>query len=66
MCGHYKAKSFLLSGDSHSVGIIMKLAPAIISRYVREYEKEDKTIVPRRGTIHDMGRSISHLPAAGR
>ena len=42
------------------VAIMMRLDPATISRYVREYEIENQTLVPRRGTVHDMGRSITH------
>lgn len=42
------------------VATMMRLSPATISRYVREWEKENKVIVPRRGTIHDMGRSVTH------
>jgi predicted transcriptional regulator len=42
------------------VATMMRLSPATISRYVREWEKENQTIVPRRGTIHDMGRSVTH------
>jgi len=41
-------------------GAMMRLSPATISRYVREWEKEHQEIIPRRGTIHDMGRSITH------
>ncbi len=42
------------------VATMMRLSPATISRYVREWEKEHQVIVPRRGTIHDMGRSVTH------
>ena len=42
------------------VASMMRLSPATISRYVREWEKEHQCIVPRRGTIHDMGRSVTH------
>jgi DNA-binding CsgD family transcriptional regulator len=42
------------------VATMMRLSPATISRYVREWEKEHQAIVPRRGTIHDMGRSVTH------
>lgn len=33
-----------------------------ISSRVISYEKEHQCILPRRGTIHDMGRSFSHKP----
>jgi predicted transcriptional regulator len=42
------------------VATMMRLSPATISRYVRLWEKEQKVLVPRRGTIHDMGRSVTH------
>jgi DNA-binding CsgD family transcriptional regulator len=42
------------------VATMMRLSPATISNYVRNWEKEHQTLVPRRGTIHDMGRSVTH------
>ena len=42
------------------VATMMRLSPATISNYVRKWEKEHQALVPRRGTIHDMGRSVSH------
>lgn len=42
------------------VSTIMRLAPNTISKYLREYEKEFDTVVPRRGTIHDLGRTQTH------
>jgi hypothetical protein len=42
------------------VGSILRLAPATVSRYVVEYEKENGKVVPRRGTIHDMGPTLTH------
>lgn len=42
------------------VAVILGVTPATISRYVREHEKATGKLVPRRGTVHDMGRSVSH------
>jgi DNA-binding CsgD family transcriptional regulator len=42
------------------VASILQLSIPTISRYVREYEKETGKIVPRRGTVHDMGPSLTH------
>ena len=42
------------------VATMMRLSPATISNYVRDWEKQHHTSVPRRGTIHDMGRSVTH------
>ena len=36
------------------------LAPATIGQYVRSHEHETNTLVPRRGTVHDMGPSLTH------
>ena len=38
----------------------MGLTAGTISRYVREHEKETGDLVPRRGTVHDMGPSLTH------
>lgn len=38
----------------------MRLSPATISRYIREWEKEHQELIPRRGTIYDTGRSVTH------
>jgi hypothetical protein len=42
------------------VATMMRLSPATISNYVRKWEKEHQILVPRRGTIHDMERSVTH------
>lgn len=42
------------------VATMMQLSPATISRYVVQREKAHQTSVPRRGTIHDMGRLVTH------
>ena len=42
------------------VATLMNMSSATISKYVKEYENEKNILVPRRGTIHDMGPSITH------
>ncbi len=42
------------------VATMMRLSPVTIGHYVKDWEKEHHQIVPRRGTIHDMGPSVSH------
>jgi len=42
------------------IGILLKISASTVSKYVREYERENDVVVPRRGTIHDMGPSITH------
>jgi hypothetical protein len=53
----YEQKGVLTHAD---VGSILRLAPGTVSRYVVEYEKETKEMVPRRGNIHDMGPTLTH------
>ena len=42
------------------VASMFKMSPTTIGIYVRQWEKEHNEMVPRRGTIHDMGRSLTH------
>lgn len=42
------------------VASMFKMSPATIGVYVRQWEKEHDEMVPRRGTVHDMGRSLTH------
>jgi hypothetical protein len=42
------------------VATILGLCPATVSHYVCEHEKNTGKLVPRRGTIHDLGPSVTH------
>lgn len=42
------------------VGILLKTSASTVSKYVREVERDQDIVIPRRGTIHDMGPSITH------
>ena len=42
--------------------ILLKISPATVGKYIREWEKENRLILPRRGTIHDMGPTLTHKP----
>jgi hypothetical protein len=42
------------------VGLLLHLAEGTISQQVLAYEKATAESIPRRGTIHDLGRSVSH------
>jgi Protein of unknown function (DUF1670) len=44
----------------HDVSLLMNLSINAISRIVRTHEQRTGETVPRRGTIHDMGRSVTH------
>jgi hypothetical protein len=39
---------------------ITKLSMTHISLLIRKYESKTDTIIPRRGTVHDIGRSLTH------
>lgn len=53
----YEQKGVLTNSD---VAGILKLSDSTISKYVREYEKDNNKVVPRRGNIHDMGPTLTH------
>ncbi|MCP4550560.1 MAG: DUF1670 domain-containing protein [Bacteroidetes bacterium] len=42
------------------VKAILKMSLPSISKSLLSYEKETGKIIPRRGTVHDMGRSLTH------
>ena len=42
------------------VATMLKLSPATIGRYVKEWEAEHGKFLPRRGVIHDMGPTLTH------
>jgi len=42
------------------ISLITMSSMATVVNHTLEYEKRHNTTLPRRGTIHDMGRSISH------
>lgn len=41
-------------------GLLLCQGQTAISHAIRTYEQEHDCILPRRGTVHDMGRSVSH------
>jgi DNA-binding CsgD family transcriptional regulator len=40
--------------------LLLKISPSTVSTYTREWELENQTLLPRRGTIHDMGPTLTH------
>ena len=42
------------------LSLILKTTQDTISRYIYAWEKEHNEILPRRGTIHDMGPTLTH------
>jgi len=53
----FEQKGVLTHAD---VGAVLRLSPNTVSKYIRSYEKSTGTLVPRRGTIHDMGPTLTH------
>jgi hypothetical protein len=42
------------------VAILLKISPPTVGKYIHEWEFEHDCLVPRRGTIHDMGPTLTH------
>jgi len=40
--------------------LLLKISPSTVSKYVAEWELQNNTVLPRRGTIHDMGPTFTH------
>lgn len=42
------------------VAILLKISPTTVGKYIKEWEEEHETLLPRRGTIHDLGPTLTH------
>lgn len=42
------------------VSAILKISPTTVNTYIREWEEEHGEVLPRRGTIHDLGPTLTH------
>lgn len=42
------------------VSLLLKLSPGTVGTYRREWEKEHTRMLPTRGSIHDMGPTLTH------
>jgi len=42
------------------VAILLKISPGTVGKYIAQWEVERNQVLPRRGTIHDMGPSLTH------
>lgn len=42
------------------LALMLKTTPTTIGRYIAEWQNEHNTLLPRRGTIHDMGPTLTH------
>jgi len=42
------------------LGLLFRLSPTRTAELIRGYEAETGEVVPRRGNLHDMGRTVTH------
>ncbi|MBK8093895.1 MAG: DUF1670 domain-containing protein [Verrucomicrobiaceae bacterium] len=42
------------------VSLLLKLSPSTVDIYRREWEDEHQRMLPTRGSIHDMGTTLTH------
>ncbi len=53
----YEQKGCMTSAE---LAILLKISPSTVGKYISEWELEHKTVLPRRGSIHDMGPTLTH------
>jgi len=42
------------------LSILLKMSPNTIGKYIKEWEQENHEVLPRRGSIHDIGPTLTH------
>lgn len=42
------------------LSLLTKVCASTVGKYIKEWEEEHKAVLPRRGTIHDMGPTLTH------
>jgi predicted transcriptional regulator len=42
------------------VALLLKICPSTVSRYLQDWEEKNQSQLPRRGTIHDLGPTLTH------
>lgn len=42
------------------LAILLKISPTTVSKYIKEWEVDNKEVLPRRGSIHDIGPTLTH------
>jgi len=45
---------------NYDLSEILNIPDSLVGQLLASYERQNKTVVPRRGTIHDAGGSVSH------
>jgi len=42
------------------IAILLKISSGTVGKYIAEWETENNSVLPRRGSIHDMGPTFTH------
>lgn len=42
------------------LAIMLKISPSTVGKYIKDWELEHCTVLPRRGSIHDLGPTLTH------
>jgi hypothetical protein len=42
------------------IALLLKTTPTTVGKYIKEWQEEHKKLLPRRGSIHDMGPTLTH------
>ena len=42
------------------LAVMLKMSPSTVSKYIKEWEQENHEVLPRRGSIHDIGPTLTH------
>ncbi|MBS4169813.1 hypothetical protein NEOC95_000531 [Neochlamydia sp. AcF95] len=42
------------------LAILLKISPQSVGKYIKEWELENREVLPRRGSIHDIGPTLTH------
>jgi len=58
MCHQAYEQGALLT--NYDLSEILNISDSLVGQLLAEYERQNNTVVPRRGTIHDAGSSVSH------
>lgn len=45
---------------STELAVLLKMSPVTVGKYISKFEEEHGVVLPRRGTIHDMGPTLTH------
>jgi len=58
VCLEIDAQGGCVTGSE--LAIMFKTTPTTVGKYIAHWEAEHKQLLPRRGTIHDMGPTLTH------